>query len=225
MCGRYTLVINELGELESRFIFGGSVGNWNPRYNAAPTQMMPVIHDADDGHVLKMMKWGLIPFWSKDESIGSRLINARFETLTEKPAFKHAVKKRRCIIPADGYYEWLKMDKAKVPMRIVKQDGGLFGLAGLWDAWQRPDGERIETFTIITVDAAPGISHIHNRMPLILPEDMEQEWLKSDLRDADVSDLLGALQPVKDLRAYPVSKLVNSPVNDGPECIVEVERD
>lgn len=223
MCGRYTLVINDLGAVESRFICRGEIEGWQPRFNAAPTQFMPVVVREERANRLKMMRWGLVPFWAKDPGIGNRLINARLETIEEKPAFRHAVRRRRCLVPADGYYEWLKEGSRKVPMRIIRRSGELFAMAGLWDVWEAPDGSVLESYTIITTDAVGPAARIHNRMPLILPVDFEQYWI-SELDDRELKELLRELKPVSDLRAYQVSFRVNSPRNDTPDLIENVTR-
>ncbi|MGE5398146.1 MAG: SOS response-associated peptidase [Chitinophagales bacterium] len=222
MCGRYTLIVNELGEIESRFVSGQAKTPWLPRFNAAPSQIMPVIVNAGGDNRLAMMKWGLVPYWSKDTSLGNRMINARVETLIAKPAYRDLVSQHRCIIPADGYYEWKKSGSAKVPVRVVLQSGGIFGIAGLWDSWRKPDGTLLETFTIITTSPVRAVKDIHDRMPLILPPDQEQPWLHERVNSAEeVREFLSEIRPYEELTSYTVSTMVNSPVNDRPECVIE----
>lgn len=218
MCGRYTITVDS-DELSDRFgcIVIQKLGG--PRYNMAPQQLAPVITHTSGQKQLQLMKWGLVPFWAKESSIGSRLINARWETLQEKPAFKHLLRRKRCLVPADGYYEWQSSAMGKQPYRIVLPSCGLFGFAGLWDEWRGNDQEPLHTFTIITTDAAPGLSSIHLRMPFIIASGQEAHWLNPDLPGKDISDFLSDFKPLADLTAYPVSRLVNSVTNDSPECI------
>ena len=221
VCGRYTLTVNDLGQVESRFICRSEIKDWRPRFNAAPHQFMPVVVRQEKGNRLKLMRWGLIPFWAKSPDIGTRLINARLETLTEKPAFRHAARRRRCLVPADGYYEWLKEGNRKTPMRIVSCKEDLVAMAGLWDVWEAPDGSVIETYTIVTTEAQGAAARIHHRMPLILPPALEQYWI-SELEESELKKLLSEVKPFKELRAYQVTALVNSPANDSPDLLREV---
>lgn len=190
-----------------------------PRYNIAPSQPAPVIIKADEFE-MKMMKWGLVPYWAKDPKIGFKLINARAETITEKPSFKTAFKKRRCLVPADGFYEWdkNKVARVKIPHRFVLKTGELFSFAGLWDAWKTPEGESLETFTIITTAPNELMEPIHNRMPVILKSRDEDLWL--DPR-ADQSSLLSLLKPYDSnlMEEYEVSVKVNSPREEAPDLI------
>ena len=222
MCGRFTLTAGPVAVAE-RFSCLTEQIEFPPRYNVAPTQSVPVVLKVDGSNRLKMMQWGLVPYWAKDKSIGSRLINARLETVAEKPAFKSLLSRQRCLVPADGYYEWQKVGRAKLPMRIVLPSRELFAFAGLWDAWQSPDGEQLFTFTILTTEPASSVRAIHNRMPVILPPENEQLWLSNAFNSPDaIASLLSRLKPVEKLEAYRVSPFVNNPVNDSPECIAEV---
>lgn len=224
MCGRYTLTVT-LSDIESRFACTPSDLDWNPRYNIAPTQQTLVVVRADKVNQLKSMKWGLIPHWAKDPRMGSRLINTRLETADEKPAFKSSLQSRRCIIPADGYYEWQKKGRGKEPYRIVLTTGDCFGFAGIWDAWTGPNAKTIQSFSIITTAADDSIRAIHDRMPLILTPELEEVWLEgpeNQSREA-MRRFLGLLHPRPQLRAYRVSPLVGSPLNDRPEYIEEVK--
>jgi putative SOS response-associated peptidase YedK len=165
------------------------------------------------------MHWGLIPHWAADPSIGNRMINARAETLTELPSFKLLVDRRRCIIPADGFYEWRKEGKRKVPMWVHLRNREPFGLAGLWDVWRKPDGKRGESFTIITTEPNELVRPVHNRMPVILSREDEGQWLDvSRTSFAKAQSLLKPL-PAELMDAHDVSPIVNSAKYDGPECI------
>ena len=220
MCGRYSLVIG-MEQLVKRFGIGGVEAELVPRYNVAPTQTMPVVVGQEGSRELRMMQWGLIPFWAKDKSIGSRLINARVETVAEKPAFKYALRQRRCIVPADGYYEWQKISTGKQAMRIVRPDNEPFALAGLWEQWQDPAGDLMFSYTILTTAPTTSVKHIHDRMPLILNPEQEDYWLYG-LQGSDsgeVGSFIKNLLSPPELTSYPVSSRVNSPRNDDPLCI------
>ena len=171
------------------------------------------------------MRWGLIPSWAKDMSIGSRMINARAETVGEKPSFRNALRRRRCLVLADGFYEWQKLGKQKRPMRIVMQSGEPFAFAGLWETWRDPQGDVIPSCTIITTSANDTLGPIHDRMPVILPRDLEDLWLDNSVDDPDA--LTSVLTPYDDdaMEAYEVSPLVNSARNDGPEVVERVGRE
>ena len=168
------------------------------------------------------MRWGLIPFWAKDPKIGARMINARAETVAEKPAFRNALKKRRCLVLADGYYEWQKTPVGKRPYRIVLRSGEPFAMAGLWEKWKDHQGNVVPSCTIITTEANDSLAPIHNRMPVILPRDKEEQWLDLDIEDAAVLTHMLAPSPDDALGAYEVSTLVNYAGNDGPEVIARV---
>jgi putative SOS response-associated peptidase YedK len=225
MCGRYTLH-HKAEEIEERFDVDGAEELLAPRYNIAPSQIIPVIRRPRSGDNLREMagcKWGLIPFWAKDPKIGNNLINAKAETIAEKPSFKQAFTKRRCLIPADGFYEWRKQGKApSQPMYIRRRDGGLFAFAGLWEEWRSPEGEPIETCTIITVEPNELLSKIHHRMAAILRPDDEAAWIDPKSK---VDDLLQMLRPYEsdELEAIPVSRAVNSPAHDSAALIAPVE--
>ncbi len=216
MCGRYTITESP-NELAARFRAAlGGVG-FVPRYNAAPTQMLPVVID-EDGRRLALMRWGLIPSWAKDESIGNRLINARADSVTSKPSFRNSFKRRRCLVPADGFYEWLKEGKAKSPVRVTPQQGGIVAFAGLWDRWKSEDGREVLSFTIITTEANEQARRVHDRMPLMLPRDREDAWLDPGADATDLQSILGT--PVQaQLQLTPVSTRVNSPKNDDASLI------
>ena len=214
MCGRFSLTVNE-AELNLRFEIAGGEAPYISRYNCAPTQMLAVITD-QERNKLSYYRWGLVPSWAKDPSIGNKMINARAETLSEKPSFRSALRNRRCLVPADGFYEW-KMNGKKTPYRIFLKEPRIFSFAGLWEKWKAPDGSLLHTFTIITTAANEFMSNIHERMPVILSPQDENRWLS----ETDESRILSMLRPCPPelMDAYPVSDLVNSPRNEGPEVI------
>jgi putative SOS response-associated peptidase YedK len=190
-----------------------------PRFNIAPSQQVPVIVSTNQAPDAKGMQWGLVPWWAKDQAIGNRMINARAETLIEKGAFKSLVDKRRCLIPADGFYEWRKEGKRKVPMWFHLKSKEPFAFAGLWDVWRRPDDSDLETFTIVTTESNELMRPVHNRMPVILRREDEEQWL--DVSGARFEKARFVLKPYSaELRdAHDVSTLVNKPENDSSECI------
>ncbi len=219
MCGRFTLLIpgEELAES-----FGlAATPTVAPRYNIAPTQPVAVVrHNADlKRRELVHMHWGLIPSWSKDPSMGSRMINARSETVAEKPAFRAAFKYRRCIVPASGFYEWQKVNGHKQPHYITHRHGAALAFAGLWEHWQSPDGSELESCTILTTGANEMMAPLHDRMPVILDPADYDDWLLSDGRNQETLQHL--LRPADEdlLAAHPVSTFVNRPQNDAPECV------
>jgi putative SOS response-associated peptidase YedK len=219
MCGRFTLTA-DLERVEERFSFRRAEKiSFTPRYNIAPSQpVLAVINDGEERRA-GLLRWGLIPSWAKDEAIGNRMINARAETLAEKPSFKRALQKRRCLVIADGFYEWKAGGKKKTPMFIALRSREPFGFAGLWETWKAPDGEAVHSCTIITTTPNALMESIHNRMPVILPRAAEEVWL--DRTVDDPQRLLPLLRPYSDtdMTAYEVSLLVNSPRNDVPACI------
>ena len=217
MCGRYTLIA-DLGDLAQRFEFDGSDFSYDPGYNIAPTESVLTVRNLD-GREAAFMRWGLIPFWAKDPKIGSRMINARAETVAEKPTFRNALKKRRCLVLADGYYEWQKTPVGKRPYRIILKSGEPFAFAGLWETRRDPQGNVVPSCTIITTAANDFLAPIHDRMPVILPREREGLWLEPRLEDA--ASLTGILAPYPDeaLDAYEVSTMVNNARNVGPEVI------
>lgn len=224
MCGRYTLRVSPIELAE---IFGAlRTIEWSPRYNIAPTQMVAGVRPAEegDGRELALFKWGLIPSWAKDAKIGSSLINARAETVATKPAFRAAIKKRRCLIPADGFYEWQAVagQKVKQPYFIGVRDLPVFAFAGLWEYWTSLDGTPVETCTIITTDANELMRTVHTRMPVILDPGDYDLWLDRDRHDPiEVLPLLKQF-PAERMQLVPVSTLVNSPRNDRPECVARM---
>ncbi len=211
MCGRFTIFADP-ARLAERFQAALPPDGLSPRYNAAPTQQLPVILN-DDPPAIQLLRWGLIPFWAKDPSIGSRMINARSETLVDKPAFRAAFKKRRCLVLADGFYEWLQTPQGKQPMRITLASGEPFAMAGLWESWDAPDGSLLRTFTIVTGDPNDLVAPIHNRMPAILLPEHEAIWLDNAAEPAIWLDILRPY-PAERMAAYPVSRRVNFVGND-----------
>lgn len=223
MCGRYTISI-PIEELIIRYLVQEStLSKYMPRYNAAPMQFIPAVIGSKSGNRLGGLRWGLVPAWAKDDKIGSNMINARTETLTEKPAFNRLLSSRRCIIPADGFYEWQQRSGSKQPYRIVLRDERVFSFAGLYDIWSDPEGNKLATCTIITTQPNRLMSDIHNRMPVILRAEDEAEWL--DRENMNVSSLLKLLQPYESekMRAYPVSAAVGNVRNDYPELLEEAK--
>ena len=220
MCGRYTLIA-DLGDLAQRFEFDGSDFSYDPGYNIAPTESVLTVRNVG-GRAAAIMRWGLIPFWAKDPKIGARMINARAETVAEKPAFRNALKKRRCLVLADGYYEWQKTPVGKRPYRIVLRSGEPFAMAGLWEKWKDHQGNVVPSCTIITTEANDFLAPIHNRMPVILARDAEGVWLDSRLEDT--ASLTGILAPYPNecMDAYEVSTMVNYARSDGPDVIARV---
>ena len=220
MCGRYSLIA-DLGELAKRYEFDGDGLALKPAYNVAPTQdvLTVVGGEARRGG---FMRWGLIPWWAKNASIGSRMINARAETVSEKPAFLDALRRRRCLVLADGFYEWQRTGSVRKPMRVVMRSGEPFAFAGLWSVWRDPDGNRIPSCAIITTTANDLLRPVHDRMPVVLPRELEELWLDRSIDDPGA--LGSVLTPYLDdaMEAYEVSTLVNSAANDGPEVIEAV---
>jgi putative SOS response-associated peptidase YedK len=222
MCGRYSIT-TPVEALARLFRFGGPLPNLPPRYNVAPTQQVPIVRTApaNGERELLQVRWGLIPFWAKDAKIGYSLINARAEGVDTKPLFREAFKRgRRCLILADGYYEWEKKGTPKQPWRYTLKDGGPFAFAGLWERWEKaPDGVPVESCTIITTEANALAAKLHDRMPVILAPDDFPAWLGED--SASPPELLALLNPYRAnaMRAYRVSTAVNSVKNYGPECI------
>ncbi len=217
MCGRFTLhfPIEILAEIFGLSDLPGLV----PRYNIAPTQAAAVVRSTGSARKLDMLRWGLVPSWAKDISVGSRMMNARSESLSDKPAFRYAIKSRRCIIPASGFYEWKPEGPHKIPYYVRLPDGAPMGLAGIWEAWKTPDGSFLETFTILTTSANSLIASIHDRMPVILHPDSYDLWLDKDVKNPEQLQPLYSPYPADLMTLYPVSTLVNSPRNDDPACI------
>lgn len=195
---------------------------FSPRYNIAPTQSVAVIRRTDAGNELSMLRWGLIPSWAKDVKIGASLINARGETVATKPAFRSAFKRRRCLIPADGFYEWKQTGtKTKQPYYISLKQELPFAFAGLWESWTSPEGGTIESCTIITTEANDALKELHDRMPVILNAADRAAWLDPDIPSDALTSVL-APYPATEMQTYPVGTLVNKAANDVPECLRRV---
>jgi putative SOS response-associated peptidase YedK len=224
MCGRYRLSRRkQISEEHFDCVSGDE--HWTPRFNIAPTQPVPVIRQNPKEPVrqLSLMKWGLIPSWAKDSSAAARMINARSETAATKPAFRDALKLRRCLIPADGFYEWQKTGKAKQPYCFEVNEGALFAFAGIWDRWKNLSGKTVETCSILTTTPNAVTSVVHDRMPVILDPDSYDLWLDPGMRDvAAASELLKPFD-ARLMRSYPVSTRINHVANDDEECCVPVE--
>jgi putative SOS response-associated peptidase YedK len=217
MCGRFSRTQGE-EELQRRFGFEPEGLAMAPRYNLAPGQEAGIVV-CDEKRRLRMMRWGLVPSWAKDAKMGYKTINARAETLTQKPLFKALLKGKRCLVLADGFYEWRKNSASKRPLRYVLKSREPFAFAGLWDLWHDPKGGELFTFTIITTLANQLIKPVHDRMPVILKPEHEQAWL--DPEHGDPESLKGMLDPFPSdlMEGYQVSPACNSPAHDGPECI------
>ena len=220
MCGRFSLTA-DLGELARRFEFDSNLLDPEPNYNVAPTQNVLTVIGGENRRG-GFMRWGLIPHWAKTASIGSRMINARAETVAQKPAFRDAFRRRRCLVLADGFYEWQRAGSVRRPMRIVMESGEPFAFAGLWSVWRDSEGNRIPSCTIITTEANDLLRPVHNRMPVILPREMEEFWLDPDVHDtAALGDALTSY-PSELMQTYQVSTLVNSARNNGPQVVEPV---
>ncbi len=221
MCGRYRLTSAE--RFKEKFNVEDDL-DWSPRYNIAPTDLVPVIRQRPDrpARYASPLKWGLIPFWSKDPNMGVKMINARAEGISDKPAFREPFRNRRCLVPAEGFYEWQKLGKTKQPFHFGMADGSLFAFAGLWDRWRSPQGEVIESCSIITTGPNELMRDVHDRMPVILPEDAYELWLDPGFhRLGELSELLKPFDPAL-MKRFPVSVRVSSVKNDDAECIEEV---
>ena len=218
MCGRFALatekhILEMLYHLEIR-------DDLQPRYNIAPSQKILAcrLSPRDGKRELAAFKWGLVPFWARDDSIGSRMINARSETVTEKPSFREAFKKRRLLIPVSGFYEWKNEGSVKQPYFICRKDGKPFSLAGLWDLWNKGGGTPLESCTILTAEPNALVASLHDRMPVIISPETYGCWLDPGTDSATLQEML-APYPTEELTAYPVAPLVNNPANDSPDLI------
>lgn len=224
MCGRFTSLLSPEFLNVIREIFGITPPEqFEPRYNIAPTQQVWVIRNDGDHNRLELMKWGFVPSWAKDPAIGSRMINARSETVQVKPAFRHSIRYRRCIVPTAGFFEWSHVEGKKQPNFIRMADGSPMCLAGLWDHWKSPGEENwLETFTILTTASNELLSPIHDRMPVILGPENYSLWLNREMHDPE--QLLDLYRPFSSnlLEMYRVPDLVNNPRFDSPACIARI---
>jgi putative SOS response-associated peptidase YedK len=221
MCGRFTLRTPARDLVEIFELLREP--ELSPRYNIAPTQRVAIVRQSGKDRELAVMRWGLVPSLSKDPKAGPPLINARAETVATKPSFRTAFKRRRCLIPADGFYEWQKTNsKTKIPHYIRMAKDRPFAFAALWECWHGTDGAAIESCTIVTTEANDLMRPLHDRMPVILPEENFRQWL--DPKNEDVPELEGLLRPYApaEMTVFQISTLVNSPRNDCPECITRV---
>jgi len=219
MCGRYELHTHPAAVA---LAFGlAHAPAFGARYNIAPMQNVPIVrHNAAGERELVQVRWGFVPRWAKDPAIGARMINARAETIHERPAFRNAFQRHRCLVPADGFYEWRRGPAGKQPVRIHRADGRPFGMAGLYERWLSPEGEVLDTCTIVTTGANALLRPIHDRMPVIVPPEHYARWL--DAAADDVADLFDPAS-AGDLRVHPVSTRVNAVRNDDASLIEAVE--
>lgn len=220
MCGRFTLTQSAIALAE--YFQLPEVPDWTTQYNIAPTQMVATVvqHPTSHQRQFQQLRWGLIPSWAKDLSIGAKLINARAETVAEKPSFRSAFKQRRCLVIADGFYEWQKQAGTKQAFYFRLQDGQPFAFAGLWEKWHSPDQAEIISCTILTTVANELLQPIHERMPVILEPKNYDLWLDPEVQTPQPLQFLLAPYSAAAMTSYPVSKLVNSPKNNSPECLI-----
>jgi putative SOS response-associated peptidase YedK len=219
MCGRYALTTPIEG---IRALFGfEKIPNLPARYNIAPTQAVLAVRAEDGGPACFMARWGLIPSWAKDPAIGAKMINARSETVREKPAFRTAFQRRRCLIPADAFYEWKTIGGAKQPFRIAFEDGEPFAFAGLWENWQGADGSDVDSCSIVTTDANETLAPLHHRMPVLLDRAAHEVWLRGGADEA--ADLMRPYDGARTLSAHPVSRRLNDVRNDDAEVAEPIE--
>ncbi|MEK4523508.1 SOS response-associated peptidase [Psychrobacillus sp. FSL W7-1457] len=220
MCGRFSLY-TDMEQIKEQFDvqFVSNEEDYYPNYNIAPSQSVVAIINDGTSNRMGQLRWGLIPSWAKDEKIGYKMINARSETVDEKPSYRNAFTQRRCIIPMNSFYEWTVNEKEKVPMLIKMKNNELFGVAGIWETWKRDNEETVHSCTILTTEANSLVKTIHDRMPVILPPEKFGNWLDPNLRDKD--RLKAMLNPYESnlMQAYPVSKEVNTPKNNYAELL------
>ena len=223
MCGRYLII---LSPEEMRRLYGyDEVPNFPARYNVAPTQPIPVVRLNNGRREFALVRWGLLPPWVKDPAKFTLLINARSETISEKPAFRNAVRRRRCLLPMDGFYEWKREGERKTPYVVRPRDGVRMAFAGLWETWMGPNGEELETAAIVTTSANRTLAPIHDRMPVMLTPDAFEPWL--DCVNVDEREASALMRPARDdlLEVYPVSSAVNRVANDSPDLLKHMSPD
>lgn len=225
MCGRYTITI-ALEELLSRYEAENALSSmYEPRYNVAPGQLVPAVIAGAERNRLGQLKWGLVPPWADDPKVAYRMINARAETLKTRPAYREAYRAKRCLIPADGFYEWQKQGGgAKRPYRITLRGGGLFSFAGLYETWTAPDGSKLHTCVVLTTEPNRLMADIHDRMPVILRPEDEALWLDRRTRDGSKLDKLLAPYPAEEMEAYEVGRAVGNASYDNPACIERIAK-
>jgi putative SOS response-associated peptidase YedK len=221
MCGRY-LLISPVEAMRKFFDVGGLL-NLPPRYNIAPTQDAPVVRlDQQGRRELILMRWGLVPMWAKDLSMGARAINARAESIAQKPAFRDAFERRRCLVPTDGFFEWEKKGKLRQPWRIGRAEDGLMALAGVWERWRPPDGGVVRSYAVVTTDANELVAPLHDRMPVVIAPERFAEWLDPQTPQEKLKQLLRPY-PAELMKAYPISRRLNDVRNDDAACIEPFE--
>jgi len=221
MCGRYTLRRVNLirAALSAMPVLPFEEFSQRPRFNVAPSQQVPIVRWEEAGAKIDLARWGLIPAWAKDASAGYKMINARSETAAQKPAFRQALASRRCLVPADGFYEWQSVGGKRQPIFVHRRDDGVFCFAGLWERWQPTEAqEPIDSMTILTTTPNRLLEPIHDRMPVILRQEDYRRWLDPATPRDVLKSLLGPY-PEGELEAYPVSPMVNNPRNDDPQCV------
>lgn len=221
MCGRYTL--RSRAELLQQVFGLPSLPGLEPRYNIAPSQPVPVVRVGPEGRALEQMRWGLVPFWAEDPAVGNRMINARAETAATKPAFREPFRRRRCLMPADGFYEWQETGSGrKQPWFLCLPDGEPFAFAAIWDRWRGTGGTELRSCCLLTTGPNDVVEPIHDRMPVLLAGSDARTWLDED---AGVDDLLGLCRPYAGaMKATPVTVRVNDPAHDAPDCLEPISR-
>ena len=220
MCGRYNL-ITDVQALVDFFELSNSLAV-SPRYNIAPSHKVPAVRQVDGQREAVLLHWGLLPHWAKDRKLAYKTINARAETVAEKPAFRNAFRQRRCLIPATGFFEWRGIKGGKQPYNIQRRDGGLMAFAGLWECWTSDEGEQVDSCTIIVTAANDTVRPIHDRMPVILDREYHSTWLDPTIQDPNRLKPLLKPCPAELIHAYPVTRSVGSPANDGPACVARL---
>ncbi|RUS46472.1 SOS response-associated peptidase [Cohnella sp. AR92] len=223
MCGRYTITVT-LEEMLARYFAENVISPYQPRYNVAPGQLVPAVISGGSGNRIGLLKWGLVPPWAEDPKVANKMINARAETIEERPAYRNAYRSKRCILPADGFYEWQRSAGGKKPMRITLKRGGLFSLAGLYETWTSPSGEKLHTCTILTTAPNRLMAEIHDRMPVILKPEDEALWLDRQVREPAALRQLLVPYPEEEMDAYEVGSAVGNVQNDAPSLIERVAR-
>lgn len=217
MCGRYTLI--ESDKLQGRFSTINTIDQMKPNYNTAPGQIMPVVRDNNGNSQVELMKWGFVPVWAKEVSVGYKMINARIEGIDAKPSFRRAYKSQRCLIPANGYYEWHTDGGDKQPFYISLPKDELFSFAGLWESWKQANGEALVTYTIITMPSVGKLKDLHDRMPVILKKEVEQLWLDQSKTDPDELRAILNQNENQRLVAKEADKAVGNVKNNYPELL------
>jgi putative SOS response-associated peptidase YedK len=218
MCGRYVIISSPEA---IRALFGyQEQPNFPPRYNVAPTQPVPIVRLAEGRRSFALVRWGLIPAWVKDPRTLTLLINARGESVIDKPAFRNAMRRRRCLFPADGFYEWRQEGRARRPFFVRPKSGGPIAFAGLWETWMGPNGEEMDTAAIVTTRANRALAAIHERMPVVVPPDVFDFWLDGSKVDAETASTIIAPAPEQLLETYEISPAVNHVANDSPELVM-----